>query len=328
MQTLLRYPTTLLFTSGCRVATGRSAILHLIERYRATLGLMPCYVPDGVIHPFQHANVKCVFYKLKADLSPDEDDLQRLIYEHAGARIIVVAIHYFGWLQSLKRIAAMTRAGGGILFEDCAHRLLGGSTEGDVVLYSLNKFLPVTDGAIMVSRNPAVDVSIDRGLMPLPEKARFAYSAHLEANGRIARGDSIGQAFEDSRNAYDAYYEEIGDMKLHSQSAESRALEAETDFSEMRWTREVVSAKLSYRLAGLAVRPRLSTQFAFPVRCHGRRREMEMALYSAGVLASTLTNKWDHVLPEFKIEHDFFDDHLLLPLTGDIDVMVDALKAF
>ncbi len=65
-----------------------------------------------------------------------------------------------------------------------------------------------------------------------------------------------------------------------------------------------------------------------PIRCKGKRRGIEAALYQVGVLASTLTDRWDHVQQGFDIELEFFDDHLLLPIDRDVNSMARVLLEF
>ncbi len=328
MLTVLRHYTAQPFTSGCRVATGRSAILHMIRQHKTTVALMPCYVPDGVIKPFQAANVEIEFYHLQRDLSPDVKDVQRLLSVKAGAKVIVVAIQYFGWRQRFRALRQMVHDVGGILFEDCAHCICHGGEDGDVVLLSLNKFLPVPDGAIMVSRNAAVDVTVREPLTPLSDECIAAYNLHLLMNTSIANDGNIGEAVMASDQAYDVYYTHITDMVLHSQSAASRAAEAVTDLAKLAATREASAVRLSSMARTVAVRPFSPCHFALPIRCNGKRREIEAALYGAGVLAATLTDRWDHVQPGFHAEMEFFDDHLLLPLDSHIGGIAAVLNGF
>src|SRR5690349_19162892 len=68
--------------SLCRLATGRSALFHLTKRLPAghvRAVLMPCYVPEGVIQPFTAAGFERVFYRLRADLTPSVDHVERLL---------------------------------------------------------------------------------------------------------------------------------------------------------------------------------------------------------------------------------------------------------
>src|SRR5579863_7629745 len=107
------------FNSSCRVATGRSAIRHLIDLARPAHALMPAYVAEGVIAPFLNANVPVEFYRLREDLTPDIADL-RLQLDRHGSRTIVVLIHYFGYPSPVAPVRREVDAAGGLLLEDCA----------------------------------------------------------------------------------------------------------------------------------------------------------------------------------------------------------------
>jgi hypothetical protein len=339
MLTVLRCAQEMPFTSGCRVATGRSAVLLLIERWKPTCVFMPCFVPAGIIRPFQHAGVPIVFYRLNPDLRTSMGDLYLKVKEARAERPLIVSIRYFGYSQPTQDMVDLAHDAGGILLEDCAHALFDGSKTSDVILYSLNKFLPVTDGAIMVSRRNSVNVSIDESaLAPLHQEAVAAYTAHMEINARIAAYDSprtVAQLAMASAEAYSAYYTMIdSDMSPRSQSAISRAVEAATDMVTMSESRKMKSVMLRAAMPpGLLVR-REPAQFAFPVRCAGRRREMVAALMNVGVLPSFFEGLWDHVPAEgFDFEREFLADHVLLPINesvtfASISKIASALREF
>src|SRR5512143_1493344 len=121
MLTVLRHSAEPAFTSGCRVATGRSAILHLVRRYDPEYVFMPCYVPDGIIHPVQKAGRRIVFYKLTRGLRPDLGDLAQKLAVSKSIRPLVIGIEYFGLplnCLSLKKIAEYHS---GVVLADCAH---------------------------------------------------------------------------------------------------------------------------------------------------------------------------------------------------------------
>mgnify|MGYP001576704093 CR=1 FL=1 len=169
------------WTSECRVATGRSAINHLIHIAMPKAVLMPAYVPEGVIIPFQRLKVPIKFYKLREDLRPDLDHLQKLIAKGD----MVVVIHYFGYLTETGALREIISNANGLLFEDCVHAAFAKAPDADVALWSMNKFLPVVDGAIMRSRRRSIDVSC-RDFPPLPPLVMAAYHKHLDLNARLA----------------------------------------------------------------------------------------------------------------------------------------------
>lgn len=342
MLTVLRYPTTSPFTSACRVATGRSAILHMARRWNPSHVFIPCYVPEGVLNPFLQTPTTIVFYKLKNNLHYDSGDVMLKLTENMNdlERPVIIGIQYFGFGIEMWPLAELAHQHGGIMFADCAHSLItGNASAADVVLHSLNKFLPVPDGAIMASRRADLDLSVEENALPsLPRTVIDAYRAHMKENWNISvapTGMDIGEMLHASENAYEIYYRSINaNMELMAQSSESRALEAETDFQAMAEARWAKSHILREHLnPALFVRDE-NAQFAFPIRCHGNREEMSEALMGIGVVASALKEKWDHIpVDGFDFEAEFIDDHLLLPIGEDVGVemllaMANTLNKF
>jgi dTDP-4-amino-4,6-dideoxygalactose transaminase len=90
------------------------------------------------------------FYRLRGDLSVDEDHLARCLDEAPGP---VLVIHYFGFAQpGTARIAALCRANGVPLIEDCSHAFLSRcdgrpvGSAGDAATFSLYKTFGTSDG--------------------------------------------------------------------------------------------------------------------------------------------------------------------------------------
>lgn len=342
MLTVLRYPTTSPITSACRAATGRSLLLHFARRWNPQVVYMPCYVPEGVIKPFKESGATIVFYKLDEQLRPDTDilALDLAMAVHGGARPVIVVIHYCGMVQPMGALREIADRYGAVLLSDCAHALLNSAAHtqfADVVLYSLSKFLPVADGAVIATTKLDLDLSVAEEALPeMHQEASAAFTAHLEFNrtiGLAQHGADISSVLESSAEAYEAYYKHIdGDMELKTQSARSRAIEARTNLATMRKVRERNSRILSDMMPpSLLVREDQDCQFAFPIRCCGKREEMIAALCEIGVLASSLSDKWEFIpLSGFEVEANFIDDHLLLPIGEQVSqesiiTMVDAL---
>lgn len=311
------------WTSECRVATGRSAINHLISKLSPHTVLMPAYVPDGVIIPFQRMGVPIKFYKLRDDLRPDLDHLQKIITRGS----LVIVIHYFGFLTEIGALREIVSNAKGILFEDCAHAPFATAPQADVALWSLNKFLPVVDGAILRSRRRNIDVNCPEH-PSLPPHVMAAYHQHLDLNSHLALADPQ-QAVDiehESRLAYEVYYKYISqNLGLHSQSAESKCIVANTDLAGIEEARSYNSLTY-YKNIPICYRFRVNSPiapFAFPIivrpplNCeHVFERLMEV-----GVLPSRMIDKWDH-LPKsddrFENEHIFMDQHLLLPVGEEV----------
>jgi hypothetical protein len=312
------------WSSECNVATGRSAIKLLIDRSHPKSVLMPCYVPEGVINPFQVAGVPIKFYKLRDDLRPDLDHISKLICKGS----MVVAIHYFGYLTETGALREMVSQADGILFEDCAHALFAKADDADVALWSYNKFLPVVDGAILRSRRHNINVS---PLYPMPQifpqRILTAYHQHLELNSRLSRvqPEQAEDLLKESTFAYEAYYSQIKDLTLYQQSDESRCVIANTNLKWIENSRTMRAFDYfqeipdCFRFRGVSPK----APFAYPivVRHPINCEDVYQRLLKVGVLAARLIDKWDHIPKgdeRFLAEHIFMDQHLLLPVGEEV----------
>jgi len=270
------------------------------------------------------------FYKLRADLRPDLDHLSKMICKGA----LVVVIHYFGYATETGAIREIVHNAEGLLFEDCAHALFAKALDADIALWSLNKFLPVVDGAILRSRKRGINVAYQHAV-PLPPRVMGAYHQYLELNARLAICTDRAQVLDlenESRLAYEVYYQAISqDMAIHAQSHESTCIVASIDLELLRKTRS--HNALSYYKAipeCFVFRPKPPmAPFAYPivVRPPHNTEDVFERLLNVGVLAPRLIDKWDHIPKgddRFLIEHTFMDQHLLLPV-GD-EVTYDDIK--
>lgn len=317
MYTVLRYTNREYWRSELRVATGRSAIKHLLNVAEPPHVLMPSYVPEGIIGPCK--GTRTTFYKLNPDLTPDLDNIRETI--ECGSMVVV--IHYFGYLTDCSKIREIVNDAGGILFEDCAHTLYDEATKAryaDVALWSLNKFMPVTDGAILRSRDRKINVHPIFAPQVFNPDILRVYLNHLDINARMVNEDDISLLTE-SEAEYESYYSRINtDYRPYGQSIESKFIESQFDVEKETKVRATNAWRMAMVLPGLRHETHNLPQFAFPVMLkHPDHKEaITERLTKLGILPSTLVAKWDHVPRDaaFKIELDFMDRHLLLPL-GD-----------
>jgi len=299
----------------------------MARRYKTAKVFMPSYVPRGVLQPMIESGAQIIFYKLNANMSPNIFDLSDLLAKHRAkeCRSIIVSIHFCGLNPGLSRLRPIADEFNALLFSDCAHcpPMTQNSLDADVILYSVNKFLPVPDGAIMLSRMATCDVTVPDALLmpPLPPHILSYYRMHIAANIAIAKADSKAslQDFVVRSDAfYDKYYDHIDKhMSLCQQSEESWQAELITDFEQLSEERLASAFDLNETLPDPA---RLTHEcdytFAFPVLCNGRRGEISAQLNLIGVMPSALVARWDHCPVEYIHERRFIDDHLLLPLDG------------
>src|SRR5579871_4302141 len=85
------------------VSSGRGGLEACIDLLGITKNdsvLMPAFVAEGVISPFQKKNVRVVRYKSKPDLKLDAEDIKKKINQDKSVKCILV-IHYFGFPQNI-----------------------------------------------------------------------------------------------------------------------------------------------------------------------------------------------------------------------------------
>jgi dTDP-4-amino-4,6-dideoxygalactose transaminase len=107
-----------------------------------------------MVAPVRWCGAQPVFYNVSEDTGLDFADLIRRITPKTRA---LVAVHYFGFPQDVRRIREFCDEHGLLMIEDCAHALSGrpgGQKIGvlaDYVIGSLMKFFPVFDGGFVAS---------------------------------------------------------------------------------------------------------------------------------------------------------------------------------
>lgn len=351
-----RLPLPVSPTSMCRLATGRSALTHLIDRLphpHATTVLLPCYVAEGVIKPFLVSGFTIMFYRLRPDLTPLVEDVDAMLGQVHGNAVFVL-IHYFGFSARSVELSSVLLQHAPIVVEDCAHAAFTTTLSGEplgthpgITLYSLNKFLPVVDGALLISYRTDLDVSLDEKTLPeLPEDAQQAYRAHLKLARYLFECNDPVQAkalLQNLGDAYQQYYEMINaDLSPFRQSALSRRIEDAFPYDHLIRQR-LLNSRVVYE--GLRtpefslvypVLPLGTVPFCIPARVFGLRREEILArLFDQGILLSTLQNKWDfvpdHRRNQFPVETAFLEDHVLIPVsefisTAAMQSMVERLN--
>lgn len=343
-------------TSLCRLATGRSALFHLIQRLprpHAATVLLPAYVAEGVIQPFLTAGFTVLFYRLRPDLSPMTEDLATLLDQVHGVAVVVL-IHYFGFPVHSPELSSVLSRHHPVVVDDCAHAPFTTTPDGrplaenvDIALYSLNKFLPVVDGAILISNRPDINLSLDeKALSELPDETQQAYQNHLQAGRDLFNSDDPTQAkcyLEKLGKFYEQYYAVINaDLSPCRQSVRSRQVEEAFPYDGLIQKRltnsQIVYEELRSNVFSL-VHPTLQpgvVPWCIPARVPARRRtEILERLFDQGILLSTLQDKWDFIpaghRDRYAVETAFLDEHVLIPIsefitTASMRYMVERLN--
>lgn len=143
----------------CRLyALGRHALWHGLRALGLQPGdevLTPAYHHGSEIEAMVAAGLTCRFYEARADLEPDEGELERL----AGPRTRALhLIHPLGFPRDLVRWRRWCDERGWLLLEDAAQAWLSSrdghpaGSLGDASIFCLYKSVGVADGAALVCR--------------------------------------------------------------------------------------------------------------------------------------------------------------------------------
>jgi dTDP-4-amino-4,6-dideoxygalactose transaminase len=137
--------------------------------------LLPAYLDDAVVRAFLAEGLKVDFYAVTDGLHADLGDLESAL-GHQEVKA-VLAIHYEGIPQPMKELVDMCRREDIPVIEDCAHlfpirpKL---AISGDIAIFSLRKFLPVPDGAILVANDETLLRRAEQLISKLPDHVIIA----------------------------------------------------------------------------------------------------------------------------------------------------------
>jgi dTDP-4-amino-4,6-dideoxygalactose transaminase len=331
----------------CFASTGRSLINLLIKSLGLTRKdscLIPSYVAEGVISPFIHNGIRIQFYNVNEKLLVDPEAIAKQVENDPSIRILVL-IHPFGFEQPIKRIKQkISGKANTYILEDCAQALFskesGGrrlGEQGDFTLYSLNKFLPVPDGAILQNRLPSVTIA-NVEFKAENEQRRVSildYIQHLHLNFEMFQSNepcNVRKILERTSKAYDRYYAFINQsFDLFAPSSETINQLKIIDFDSLIVKRTLNSKYLYDNLKTSSFRfvyekwngnciPMAVPVYVVPEQ----RNEIISKLFERNLLLSTLIDKWEFIpekdIGKFVLEKKFIDSHLLIPVNEFLSV--------
>lgn len=199
-------PMRSLLASYDRLCTlGRDAIYWGLKSHRSKLGdcvWMPSFHCGVEVQAAVDAGFDVDFYRIRHDLSIDEEDLGSKFVSRPGP---VMIIHYFGFAQpALGRLADLCHGKATILIEDCSHALFSSfngqplGTFGHVAAFSLYKTLGLCDGgALSLNRKQWLRTI---GTVPsVPARGRptlYGYRLQLRSLAKNALGPSIARRLQ------------------------------------------------------------------------------------------------------------------------------------
>ncbi len=341
----------------CFASTGRSLISLLIKQLGLTdedTCLMPAYVAEGVIQPFIQSGVNVQFYTADEKLFAKPEALETQIENDPSIKLLVL-IHPFGFEQPIKPIKKRLFHKKIRILEDCAQSLFCKNAEGDLLggegdfsLFSLNKYLPVPDGAILQSYLPAVKVA-SAGFEPESEERKASiqnYMEHLHLNFEMLESDAPSESqeiLEKTGDAYERYYAFIShNLSLYHPCPETLGRLKTIDFEKMMAQRIINTRFLYENLRNNTFRFVYETwdenciPMTVPVYVNpGQRNRVISELFDQNILLSTLIDKWDFIpkdqIDNFPMEKQFIDSHLLIPVNeflsiNQMEKMVEILN--
>jgi hypothetical protein len=137
--------------------SGLLAIFDIMEFQDNQFLLVPVFIPEGLILPIKRKKINLQFYELNHDFTPNINSIKKLISSFNIRSIIL--IHYFGINCLNSVLINYIKTNSIYLIEDCAQGFLSQNKNeflgkiGDVCIFSLNKMMPLPDGALFIITN-------------------------------------------------------------------------------------------------------------------------------------------------------------------------------
>jgi len=178
----------------------RSGIYHLFRALqlgpRETV-LVPDYYSGNEVGAMQAAGASLVHYPILGNFEPDLEALAALVHKFRPR--VVYVIHYLGWPQPMREIAALCRRYGSMLVEDCALSMLSNwegkplGTLGDYSVFCLYKSLPVPNGGLLVQNTSGLPDLSGLHMEPCPLIGTIGRSAELALESLRSRSNTFGR---------------------------------------------------------------------------------------------------------------------------------------
>ena len=325
--------------SSCTTSTGRSALLYLFQSKfwnNDDSILIPAYVPEGIIKPIIASGIKISFYKLDHHLFPNLDDLRSQVKQDPSICACII-IHPLGFEAPIDEIKQILNAHDILCIEDCAHGMFSHyqsgepfGQKGDCALFSLNKFLPVPDGAVLMSHLDSVNLDVSKASQCSEHSVAINhYMEHLAINSAISDSEDItlgSQLLDDSAAAYNRYYEIMNnDFSLRQMSRTTEVIQMSIDYEALMANRRKNCQFLYQKLDNAQINL-LFTDYsdniiplAVPALVPEVKREKWLFdLQKKGISLATLVHRWNYIPAnqeaKYSIEVQYINAHVLIPI--------------
>ncbi|HNU96852.1 MAG TPA: DegT/DnrJ/EryC1/StrS family aminotransferase [Candidatus Portnoybacteria bacterium] len=151
--------------------SGRSAFQLAIEslNLQNTEMIVPAYICDIFRPILKHYNIKPIhidtnFTTFQADTSEIETQIT------PNTKSILIC-HTYGLPVDMENVSKIARNYNLKIIEDCAH-ILPHRIYGDCAFFSFMKLFPVTNGGMLVSKNP-ININLEKYVSTISEKIKF-----------------------------------------------------------------------------------------------------------------------------------------------------------
>lgn len=178
--------------SAYRFRSGRDALKAVARQYSKTHNtvLLPVLCCESMVTPFSVNGYEVAFYRLKENLTADEDDLKSKMSDTT----LLVYMSYFGtepfgadFLDALRQSFPEAK-----FVEDRTHTPLCNNDEfsADVIVISIRKWLAIADGGLVFSKDEFKDkYAVDYRFTKLRKAAMEMKSAFLQSGDKKLKAE-------------------------------------------------------------------------------------------------------------------------------------------
>ena len=163
----------------------RAVLEHIERKCRNKVCLLPAYLCNSMILPFELQKWDCFFYTIDERLRPNIESISSLI--NSVNPSVIVLLPYYGedTVSVVNDSLAEWRNRGGIIIEDLTQSLFlydAHSSMYDYQIISIRKWLPIPDGAVAVGLKDRVNRSYDNDFVYLEREAQKLKERYLSGD--------------------------------------------------------------------------------------------------------------------------------------------------
>jgi hypothetical protein len=329
-------------------SSGREALFALLNQSRFLHSnkqvLLPAFLPEGILYPFQKMNWQITFYNLDQDGNPVWEEI-----ENTPNTTIAILIHLFGVIRDADKFKNLLSPQT-FLIEDFAHNSWSADFDfhnqpGHLLLFSPPKLIGLPDSAFWIE-NQKLNNKLNL------QKASFTRFTYLFLRFLALLFDTIDYKwpfrFGHTPLKYLAILNQVLAYKTlmrfchlpHKISNYSLHRLIRLDIAQINQKRISFAKRYVKGIDNQAIRLLSSSsplaQIGFPIYAKNRSGLVNH-LIQLGIRPTLFSEGWNNILKDkgelFTSSKDLMDSHLLLPLNHklnmtDINSIIDAVNSF